>query len=257
MDILAAVNFIEQHGTPLQIALMRYALGALTASDVLSILTPLQHVDGHWQSLHAIHPAEPMQASAEALQVLRWLSADNHALMHRSAGFFAQHQNITSGTWDTLPPSNAPVIQHRLTATIARMLMETGHETYVYFGRALNHLARAWEADTVDDPLTLIMMLPLFHIGGQKSDGALVEACNTRLLAQVAADQLPVSVVIAAAHAALVTRYAGSKLYVAARDRALMHQQADGGWADHRLSIIYRTQTTVEALMLLRVGGML
>ena len=141
---------------------------------------------------------------------------------------------------------------------LPRSLLETRRETEVYFGRALNYLSRAWERGTVHTaPVTaLAMMLPLFKNGGQPSDDAIVAGCNTALLSAVAQQDTPAPALITIAHAALNARYAGNELYIATRDRVLSLQADDGGWPASS-GVMFRVHATIDALMLLRWGGLL
>jgi hypothetical protein len=100
------------------------------------------------------------------------------------------------------------------------------------------------------------MMLPLFKMVGHAQDTHIVESCNNRLLAAVEFEELDPMDVTAVAHAALNTRYTGNKLYVAARDKVLTQQQADGGFATN-YGELHRPNATVDALMLMKWGGLL
>ncbi|MEO0562878.1 MAG: hypothetical protein AAF125_12280, partial [Chloroflexota bacterium] len=144
-----------------------------------------------------------------------------------------------------------------LTAALARRLLENGRDIEVYFGRALNLLSAAWADGTLHSaPITATaMMLPLFHVGGQTDDAGLVEGCRAALLTAVNDPETDPADIITIAHAALNTRYAGNELYIAARNRALSCQENDGGWA--AADAMHRPMATVDALMLLRWGGML
>lgn len=272
VDIEGAVQYIQQHGTPLQQSLAGYAVGAAAAGDVLAALTPYQRDDGGWTGLDPDCPTALSVVSCTwlALQYLRWISADGHPLVDSTADFLTAQQHA-EGYWDEAdaitqhnpPPWMQPGDRKTrvwLTAAVARMLMETGHETQVYFGRALTYLSQAWEDGVFQGKHTFLhplwMMLPLFHIRGQPEDKPIVEGCHTRLLAAVSFGELDPMDVTAVAHAALNTRYAGNQLYIAARDRVLAYQQADGGWATD-YGAAHRPNATVDALMLLRWGGLL
>lgn len=272
VDVDGARHYLEQHGTPLQQTLGRYAIGEATAGDVIAALAPYQQPDGGWTGLDPDCPAgvSVMSCTWLALQYLRWISADQHPLLDSTADFLAAHQHA-DGYWDepdaitahNPPPWMQPGERKNrvwLTAAVARMLMETGHETQVYFGRALTYLTRAWDDGVFQGKQTFLhplwMMLPLFHTGGQPDDQRIVDGCHTRLLAAVEFGELDPMDVTAVAHAALNTRYTGNKLYIAARDRVLEYQQPDGGWTTD-YGAAHRPNATVDALMLLRWGGLL
>lgn len=272
VDIQGAFAFVDEQGTALERALMRYALGAVQAQSVIGELAAYQDEQGGWAGLvPGCPPGLPLVASCcRALQVLRWLSADSHPMVDRTATYLAGRQHA-DGYWDEDPAANGQTLapwmqpgteQNRLwlTAAVARMLLETGHETEVYFGRALRTLTQAWEAGAFwgrGGPLRpLWMMMPLFQQGGLAQDKPLVEACMVRLWSAVLFEELDAMEVTTVAHAALSTRYAGNHLYLAARNRVLGHQQADGGWATD-YGEDYRAAATVDAVMLLRNGGLL
>lgn len=266
VDIQGALDFVGAHGAAHHIALAGYAIGALEAAAVLTALAPLQHPDGSWGGLSPSCPAPQTGVACawQALQILRWISADNNPLVHRTGDYLAGTQHA-DGYWDdtaALPAQNASPAARRmwLTAANARLCVETGQDTSIYLGRALSYLSEQWEAGALHGrgaPLhPLWMMLPLFKRVGQPTDEAIVEACQLRLRAAVIFAELDPMDLTAVAHAALQTRYAGNALYIDARDRVLEHQQSDGGWAtDYGES--YRPAATVDALMLLRLAGLL
>jgi len=255
VDIAGAVTFIEAHGTPAHRALARFVLGGATAPDVLAVLRPLHTADGGWDLTSPLAPG-PIAASVRALQWLRWLSADASPLVDNTAAFLEVKQ-ADDGSWPA-PPDAPAGTDLLLTAAAARMLMETGRDTKVYFGRALTFLSGAWERGDVHEhaPITtMAMMLPLFKIGGQPSDAPIVEGCNLALRAYIDRPKPDPAAVVTTAHAALNTRYAGNQLYIAARNRALTLQAPDGGW--EAAEAAQRPDVTVDALMLLRWGGLL
>lgn len=191
-------------------------------------------------------------------------------MVDRTAHFLAASQH-PDGYWDEpnavqgedvpswLVPGQ-PGVRVWLTAAIARMLTETGHETHVYFGKALNYLSAAWHDGLFHEPgapyHALWMMLPLFKTAGQPEDAPIIEGCNDLLLQRVQFGQPDPMDITMIAHAALNARYGGNRLYVAARDKALGGQQSDGGWATG-YGEAHRPNATVDALMLLRWGGLL
>lgn len=270
VDISGALGFVRQHGRREHSALAAFATGGAAQAQVTSVLVLLQAADGGWAGLAPGVPTRvpTLTGAAHLLQWMRWLSADQHPMIDRTAAYLAAHQH-PDGYWDELagvrhhnpPPGmvpGEPATRVLLTAAIARRLLETGRETEVYFGPALSYLSNAWARGTVAAaPVTaLAMMLPLFKIGGQPSDAAVVEGCHAALLAAVARQDTPAPDVITIAHAALNTRYAGNDLYIAARDKALTMQAADGGWAAPG-GVMFRVHATLDALMLLRWGGLL
>ncbi len=270
VDISGALGFVRAHGRREHVALADFAVGAASQAQVTSLLVLLQAADGGWSGVAPGVPTRvpTLTGAAHLLQWLRWLSADNHPMLDRTATYLAAHQS-PDGYWDELDPvrhhspppgmvPGEPATRVMLTASIARRLLATGRETEVYFGPALSYLSKMWASGAVAAaPLTaMAMMLPLFKIGGQPSDTAIVEGCNAALLTAVAQHDATASDVITIAHAALATRYAGNDLYVAARDRALTMQADDGGWTDPG-GMMFRVHATIDTLMLLRWGGML
>lgn len=272
VDVQRAVAFVAGRGTPLQIEMAKYAIDAAKSTDVFPLLAAYQRQDGGWTGLDPDCPPglSTLSCTWLALQYLRWLSADSHPLVESTAAFLAARQH-ERGYWDEPdditqhdpPPWMQPgqdAIRAWLTAANARMLLETGHETRVYFGRALTYLTEQWDAGLFKRPETplhpLWMMLPLFKKGGLPEDDPIVEACMVRLWSAVLFDDLDPMDVIAVAHAALNTRYEGNRLYLAARDKVLAAQQPDGGWPTN-YNDAHRPNATLDAIMLLRVGGML
>lgn len=270
VDLQAALGFVQQQGRREHRALAEFAVGAASQPQVTSVLVLLQAADGGWAG---VVPGVPdrvptLTGAAHLLQWMRWLSADNHPMLDRTAAYLAVHQH-SDGYWDELdlvrhhnpPPGmvpGEPATRILLTASVARRLLETGRDTEIYFGPALSYLKTAWEQGTIMvAPVTAqAMMLPLFKIGGQPSDTALVEGCHDALMTAVAQRDATAPDIITIAHAALNTRYAGNDLYIAARDRALGMQAADGGWTAPG-GPLFRVHATIDALMLLRWGGML
>ncbi len=270
VDISGALNFVRVHGRREHTVLAEFTLGMASQAQATSVLVLLQAADGGWAGIVPGVPTRvpTLTGAAHLLQWMRWLSADNHPMVERTAAYLATHQH-PDGYWDELDPvryhnpppgmvPGEPATRILLTASIARRLMETGRETEVYFGPALTYLSDAWVHGTVDAaPVTaMAMLLPLFKIGGQPSDAAVVEGCNAALLNAVAQKDATAPDVIAIAHAALATRYAGNELYIAARNRALTLQADDGGWTAPG-GTMFRVHATIDALMLLRWAGML
>lgn len=269
MDVQAAVTFVAAHDTPLYTALAAYAVGAASSADVRAVLSPLQQADGSWRGVFPGLPDAPSIAGAwRAMQWYRWLGIESAIEVDHTAAFLAAQQ-AADGTWaeahpssvsqaGMLPGSRMETLWH--TAAAARMLVENGRDTTVYIGRALSALNGAWEDGAffgVGKALhPLWHMLPLFHQAGTRDDAPLVEACHTRLLAAVLFRELDPLDEIAVAHAGLTTRYAGSKLYVAARDAVIGAQQPDGSWPT-AYGEDFRVVATVMALLLLQQGGML
>ena len=272
VDVYGALHFLQQHGSPLHHTLGQYVVGEAAAPDVVAALLPYQRADGGWGALNPDCPTtiSTMHCTWRALQYARWMSADNHPLVDRTAQFLAAAQH-PDGYWDEpdavrtydvpswLVPGQRSV-RVWLTAALTRMLTETGHETHVYFGKALNYLSAAWHAGlfhTPDAPVNALwMMLPLFKAAGQPEDAPIIEGCHDLLLERVQSGLLDPMDVTMVAHAALNARYTGNRLYVAARDKALGHQLADGGWATY-YGEAHRPNATVDALMLLRWAGLL
>ena len=262
VDLVNAFSFLTDHGQAHHLRLGEYAVGSVTSADVIQAMLPFQHESGGWMALEPETPVDSpgIRSCYRALQWLRWISADNHEAVDKTATFLARHQHM-DGSWhevqsEPTPPGEIVL----LTAAICRALMETGHETEVYFGRALNYLSDAWNDGTVHDPDTPIaaftMMLPLFKIGGQSSDQHIVDGCTDKLSTAIEANTLDPADTVSIAHAALLTRYAGRRLYVRSRNRALELQESDGGWATRR-GEAHRPNVTVDALLLLLWSGML
>ncbi|MEL6150254.1 MAG: prenyltransferase/squalene oxidase repeat-containing protein [Chloroflexota bacterium] len=272
VDVIGAVQFIDAHGSDVHRAMARQAVGAALPADVITALTPLQRDDGGWTGLHPDCPRDFSTISCTwmALQYLRWIGVDKTPLIDRTVAYLAAQQHA-DGYWDEpdeiiqhnppphMQPGN-PRTRMWLTAAVARMLLETGHDTDVYFGPALSYLSDRWEAGTLRGKNALLhplwMMLPLFKMVGHARDAHIVESCNNRLLAAVEFEELDPMDVTAVAHAALATRFAGNKLYVAARDYVLTQQQAAGGFATN-YGEQHRPNATVDALMLMRWGGLI
>jgi len=272
VDVYGALHFLEQHGSPVHHVLARYVMGGATSADVVAVLLPYQQADGGWAALNPDCPTavSTVHCTWLALQYIRWISADNHAVVDRTAQFLADAQHA-DGYWDETeavlayspPPWLTPGqrnVRVRLTAAVARLLTETGHETQVYVGKALNYLSAAWNEGLFHEPdaqpHALWMMLPLFKTAGQPQDAPIIEGANALLMQRVQYGQLDPMDITHIAHAALNARYDGNRLYVAARDKALGNQRADGGWATG-YGEAHRPNATLDVLMLLRWGGLL
>lgn len=272
MHIEGAIQFVKRAGNPALLALAHYAVGAANSQSVLTTLAPLQHSDGGWSGTDPDCPADHSMITCTwmALQWLRWINAENHPLVDRTADFLAAAQR-DDGSWDepeAIPAPDLPSWMHPgsrftrvwLTAAVCRTLLETGRDTKVYFGRALTFLSDAWDDGVLVEAGKPLhphwMLLPLFKIAGQPEDRYIVDDCMRRLRYAVNNNELDPMDVTAVAHAALATQYVASDLYIAARDKMLGFQQSDGGWATH-YGESHRANATVDALMLLRWGGML
>ncbi|MEM6527542.1 MAG: prenyltransferase/squalene oxidase repeat-containing protein [Chloroflexota bacterium] len=272
VDVIGAVQYIEQHGSDVHKAMARYAVGAAMSGAVLTALEPLQRPDGGWTGLDPDCPDDLSTISCTwmALQYLRWIGVDSTPLIDSTVTFLAAQQH-PDGYWDepdaiaqyNAPPHMQPgeaATRMWLAAAVARMLLETGHDTQVYFGPALTYLSEQWEAGTLRGKNArlhpLWMMLPLFKMVGHARDAHIVESCNNRLLAAVEFEELDPMDVTAVAHAAMATRFAGNRLYIAARDYVLTQQQGDGGFTTH-YGDRRRPNATVDALMLMRWGGLI
>jgi hypothetical protein len=252
VDLIGAQQFIAAYGTPLQDISAQFVLGLATRQQVIDTLALHQQANGGWAGLVAADDAHPVLEAAQALRWCRWISAENHPIVANTTAELASQQRH-DGVW----PGASAAQTILLTAAVCRAVQAVGRDTDVYFGPALSYLKTAWDRDQLTGtPISArAYMLPLFNIGGQPADTTLIDGLNRDLLTAVHRTDTPAAAIVTIAHTALNSRYAGSQLYVAARDRALTRQATDGGWEGATMQ--QRTDTTAAVLMLLRWGGML
>ena len=267
LDVVSALEYIEQHGTSVEVAIARYAVGAVSRRDTLNVLEPFQFANGGWKNpiLHT-HDVTLLN-SVRVMQWLHWLNADNSILASRTATFLAERQQ-PHGLWEvdtyvhTFDPRWKFGVEHlpyALNVAIARVLVESGHDIEVYIGRALNQLVAQWRKNYQHAPHTPLCitynLLTTLSLIGQGDDREINVACQQHLR-HALTQPLDILDILAITHATLSGGFSTSQLYQSTQHKLLESQSKDGSWQT-QYGKPYHTLATMEALLLMRWCGLL
>lgn len=251
-----------------EIAIARYAVGAVSKRDALKVLEPFQFSNGGWK--HPILQTHDVTLlnSVWVMQWLHWLNADQSALASRTAKFFAERQQA-HGLWDvdtyvhTFDPRWKFGVEHldfALNVAIVRVLVESSHDVEVYIGRALNQLVERWHKNYQSTPpypplCITYNLLTTLSLVGQGDDRNINLACQHQLRDQL---NRPLDILdtLGITHATLSGGFSTSRLFQMTQHKVLDGQMADGSWqSEHGKP--YHTLATMEALLLMRWSGLL
>lgn len=268
LDVVSALEYIEQQGTAVELAIARYAAATMTKHDALKVLEPFQFSDGGWKNPILQTHDVTLLNSVRVLQWLHWLHADQSALATRTAKFFAERQQ-PHGLWDvdtydhTFDPRwkvGAEHLHFALNVAIARVLVESVQDVEVYIGRALNQLVELWrknyEHSPTCPPLCITYnLLTILSLVGQGDDRKINLACQKQLLDQLK-QPLDSLDLLGITHATLSGGISTSRLFQMTQHKVLDGQMRDGSWQS-QYGTPYHTLATMEALVLMRWSGLL
>ena len=265
--LLAAVDFVAQHGDAVTQALVRFFAGQLGADEALTALAAYQLPDGGWMGTDRDFVGDISVVSC-AHVALDWLAAidpDDVRLLpktlshlnaiQRDDGSFDEPAGILKfdpPVW--MRPGNT-ANQTWLTAQILCRLQELGRQDAIDFDKGLAFLRTMWDGSRFPEYLhPHWVAMPLFaNRDGEDREIAL--ACRAVLAEAFDTGKVDPGDAAAIATGSFLAGELGSQLLHQALELVLASQDEDGGWKTH-YGDKHRVAMTVAALVLLRKLGL-
>ena len=261
--LLAAADFVTQHGDGVTQALACYFAGQLSTDEAIAALAAYQLPDGGWMGTDRDFVGDISVVSCTHV-ALDWLAAidpDDERLLpktlshlnaiQRDDGSFDEPERILEfdpPVW--MRPGNT-ANQTWLTAQILCRLQELGRQDAIDFDKGLAFLRTMWNGSRFPEYLhPHWVAMPIFA-SGDDEDRKIAVACRAILAEAIEAGKVDPGDASAIATGSYLAGELGSQLLDQALELVFAGQDEDGGWKTH-YGDRHRVPMTVAALVLLR-----
>ncbi len=267
MDINKAVEFVERTGDRVLTKFAHYAVGRVSAAEVIKEASAYQLSDGGWTKTDKDFeaPVATISTTWVALQWFLWLNDHKSKELDATIRYLREVQR-EEGYWDEpteiLKYNPSPWMkpgryenQLWLTAAVCAKLMELGLQPMVDIPKAISFLADGWEGNRFPGyNHTHWMALYIFHHQDEPQYKAISEGCKEFLTASLTNNMIDPGDCCTIAYHSQATGQFGQDLFKLAYNRMLSYQAADGGIITN-YGEKHRAGFTVEELFLLKKLG--